>query len=91
MAKPRIFISSTYYDLKYVRADLERFIESLGYEPVRFEKGNIPYGKDLSPESYAYREIELCDIIVSIIWTKSAPVLSRSGFSANPFRLDFGM
>ena len=67
MAKPRVFISSTFYDLKQVREDLERFTKELGYESVRNETGGISYGKDQPPENYAYREIELCDIIVSII------------------------
>ncbi|MDQ2856563.1 MAG: DUF4062 domain-containing protein [Acidobacteriota bacterium] len=67
MAKPRIFISSTFYDLRHIREDLERFIKDLGYEPVRNETGSIPYGKDESPETYAYREVELCDIIIAVI------------------------
>jgi hypothetical protein len=67
MAKPRVFISSTFYDLKQVREDLERFIREIGYEPVRNETGVIPYGKEVSPEKHAYREVELSDIIVSII------------------------
>ncbi len=67
MAKPRIFISSTFYDLKQVREDLERFIRELGYESVRYEIGEVPYGSDEAPESYAYREVELCDAIISII------------------------
>lgn len=67
MARPRIFISSTFYDLRQVREDLERTIRELGYEPVRNETGAIPYGKDEKPESAAYREVDLCDIIVSIV------------------------
>jgi hypothetical protein len=67
VAKPRVFISSTFYDLRHVREDLERFIKELGYEPVRNETGSIPYGRDEAPESYAYREVELCDIIVAVI------------------------
>lgn len=67
MAVPRVFICSTFYDLRHVREDLERFIKELGYEPVRSETGAIPYGKDAPPEEYAYREVELCDIVVSII------------------------
>lgn len=67
MAKPRVFISSTFYDLRQVRDDLESFIISLGYEPVRHESGNIPYGKEEALESYAYREVEICDIIITII------------------------
>jgi hypothetical protein len=67
MAKPRVFISSTFYDFKQIREDLERFIREMGYEPVRNETGSIPYGKEESPERNAYREVELSDIIVSII------------------------
>lgn len=67
MAKPRIFISSTYYDLKQTREDLASFLSSLGYEPVRNEEGNIPFGKDNTLESYCLREINHVDILVSII------------------------
>lgn len=37
MARPRVFISSTFYDLKQIRADLDNFIRSLGYDVVRNE------------------------------------------------------
>jgi len=67
MARPRIFISSTFYDLRHVRQDLERFVRELGYEPVRNETGAIPYDKSEKLETAAYREVELCDIIVSIV------------------------
>lgn len=67
MAKPKIFLSSTYYDLKQVRADIEKFIRELGYEPVLNEQGNIPYGKEDKLEAYCYKEINNVDILVSII------------------------
>ena len=67
MARPRVFISSTFYDLRHVRADLERFIREMGYEPVLNERGNIPYGRDEKIEEYCYREIELADILIAII------------------------
>lgn len=66
MARPRIFISSTFYDLRQVRSDIERSIRELGYEPVRHETGAIPYSMDEPLESGAYREIELSDVIVFI-------------------------
>ena len=34
VATPRVFISSTFYDLKYVREDLDRFIRAMGYDPM---------------------------------------------------------
>ncbi len=67
MAKPRIFISSTYYDLKQVRADLDRFIIELGYDAVLNEQGSISYGKEEQLEAYCYKEIDNVDILVSII------------------------
>jgi len=70
MAKPRVFISSTFYDLKNVRADLDRFIKEQGYEPILNEHGNIPYGNDKKLEEYCYKEIEICDIFISIIGGK---------------------
>jgi len=70
MAKPRIFISSTFYDLSQTRIDLDQFIESLGYESVRNEEGDIPYGKDEELQNYCYKEINNIDILVSIIGSR---------------------
>lgn len=67
MAKPRVFVSSTFYDLRQVREDLERFISGLGYEAVLHEAGGIAYGKDKPPEGYLHREIETCDILICVI------------------------
>ena len=52
MAKPRVFVSSTFYDLRQVRDDLDRFISGMGYEAVLHEAGDIAYGKDSPPEGY---------------------------------------
>lgn len=67
MAKPRVFISSTFYDLRQVRADIDLFLKDIGYDSVRNEEGNIPYGKEERLEEYCYKEIQNCDILVSII------------------------
>ncbi len=67
MAKPRVFISSTFYDLRQIRLELDKFIEMLGYEPVRNEEGDIPYGKEEELQEYCYKEIDNIDILVSII------------------------
>lgn len=70
MARPRVFISSTYYDLKQVRIDIDRFLKEIGYESVRNETGQIPYNKSASPEDGCYKEIANSDIVVSIIGGK---------------------
>lgn len=67
MAKPRIFISSTHFDLKHIRASLEIFIHSLGYEAILSESGNIPYTPDVPLDESCYREVGNSDIFVLII------------------------
>ena len=67
MAKPRVFISSTFYDLRLVRLELDKFLESIGYEPIRNEEGDIAYGSNESLQNYCYKEISNIDIFISII------------------------
>lgn len=67
MAKPRVFISSTYYDLKHIRASLDIFVDSFGYEPVLSEKGNIAYTHESALDESCYREAENSDIFVLIV------------------------
>ncbi len=67
MAKPRIFVSSTYYDLKHLRSSLENFIESLGYEPILSEKGDIAFTPDTPLDESCYREVCNADIYILII------------------------
>jgi hypothetical protein len=67
MARPRVFVSSTYYDLKHIRASLENFIESLGFDAILSERGNIPYDPSLPPDESCYREVENADLFVLVI------------------------
>ena len=67
MARPRVFISSTYYDLKQTRENLDQFLTGLGYDTVRNEHGDIPYGNREELEKYCYKEVNNIDIFVSII------------------------
>lgn len=67
MAVPRVFISSTYYDLKQVRSNIWDFIKNLGYEPVMHEKADVAYTQTTTLENDCYHEIASCDIVVCII------------------------
>ncbi|HSK74688.1 MAG TPA: DUF4062 domain-containing protein [Pyrinomonadaceae bacterium] len=67
MARPRIFVSSTYYDLKHLRSSLENFIESLGFDAILSEKGDIAYAPDIALDESCYREVNNADIFVIII------------------------
>ncbi len=87
MAKPRVFVSSTYYDLKHVRGDVERFIKEQGYEPILNEKGNIPYGSEKKLEEYCYKEIELCDILVSVVGGRFGTTSQDGNYSISNIEL----
>ncbi|WP_408095624.1 DUF4062 domain-containing protein [Peredibacter sp. HCB2-198] len=67
MAKPSIFISSTFYDLKHIRTSLEKFIEELGYIPVLSEKGRIAYDPDIELDESCYKAASMADIFVLIV------------------------
>ena len=67
MAVPRVFISSTYYDLKQVRNIVGTFISGLGYEPVMHERADVAYSQSVPLENDCYNEVTGCDIIVCII------------------------
>lgn len=65
--KPRIFVSSTYYDLKHVRERLEQFIDNYGFESVLFESDKVTYEFDKPIDSSAYNEVTLCHIMILIV------------------------
>lgn len=67
MAVPRVFISSTYYDLKQVRNNIGNFIKGLGYEPIMHEKSAIAYTQSNPLENDCYNELSTCDIVVCIL------------------------
>ena len=83
MAVPRVFVSSTYYDLKQVRVDIEKFLKELGYEPILNEFGHIPYSSDKAPAESAYKEVDLCDILVSIIGGRYGSQVPESDYSVS--------
>jgi hypothetical protein len=84
MPKPRIFVSSTFYDLRYVRASLGRFIDSLGYEPVLSENGSIAYVSDQSLDESCYRAVQDCDIFVLIMGRRYGSPASDASASLPP-------
>lgn len=83
MARPRVFISSTFYDLRQIRADLDSFIQRMGYDPVRNESGKITYGKEQKLEEYCYREIASCDIVVAVIGGRFGSQSQQSAYSVS--------
>lgn len=67
MAIPKVFVSSTCYDLQEERAQLERFISNYGFTPVLSEYSSVYYDVDLHTHDSCVNEVSHCDIFVLII------------------------
>lgn len=67
MAIPRVFVSSTCYDLKYIRENLKFFIGNMGFEAVLSEEGNVFYNPKLNVQDACLEEVPTCQIFVLII------------------------
>lgn len=67
MAKPKVFVSSTFYNLRHLRSSLEGFIDHMGYDPIMSEKGKIAYDPDMPLDESCYREVSKSDIFVLVV------------------------
>lgn len=67
MAVPRIFISSTCYDLQEIRFQLRSFIKDMGYDPVMSEFGDIFYEFDKHVQDACKEEISKSNIFILIV------------------------
>lgn len=67
MASPKVFISSTCFDLREVRDSISRFVESFGFDPVLSEHGDIFYHPDLHTHDACIHEISNCQLFILII------------------------
>lgn len=67
MGFPRVFISSTCYDLGEVRDSLVGFLQGLYFEPILSDKGDIFYHPDLHTHESCITEVENCQLFILII------------------------
>ena len=65
--KPRIFVSSTCYDLKFVREDLSDFIKEYDFEPVLSENGDIGYTPGQNLDTSCYAAMQTSDMVILIV------------------------
>jgi len=64
---PKVFISSTFYDLKFIREEIDEFVKNYKFETILFENGDIGYipGKPLDESCYHY--ISKSDMVILIV------------------------
>ncbi len=67
MAKPRIFVSSTCYDLGMLRSELRPFISNMGYEPIMSDYSDILYDPRSHTHVSCINEVANCDLLVLIL------------------------
>jgi len=67
MAKPRIFVSSTCYDLGLLRSELRPFITNMGYEPIMSDYSDILYDPRSHTHVSCINEVGNCDLLVLIL------------------------
>lgn len=65
---PCVVVSSTFYDLRQIRADLEEFISSeLGYSPLLLEFSSFPVDPDRSTIDNCKAQVEKHSHILVLI------------------------
>lgn len=67
MAVPKVFISSTCYDLEEERAQLERFVSSYGFQAILSEFSDVFFDPDEHTHDSCVKEVAHCDLFILII------------------------
>ncbi|WP_455884693.1 DUF4062 domain-containing protein [Pseudomonas spelaei] len=67
MATPRVFVSSTCYDLADERDGMVAFCNSFGFDTALSERGDVFYHPDLHTHTACVRETSNCQIFILII------------------------
>ncbi len=83
MPAPRVFVSSTCYDLQDVRHALRKFITDFGFEPVMSEFGDIFYPYEVHVQDACIAEIEKCNLFVLIIGNQYGSLYYREHEKTN--------
>lgn len=87
MAIPRIFISSTCYDLAMVRGQLRSFVISMGYDPVMSDFSDVLYDPRIHTHTSCLKEVPTCDAVILVVGSRfggkgSPEAISQIDFDA---------
>lgn len=70
MPSPKIFVSSTCYDLGMAREQLRSFLLRLGYEPIMSEYSDVLYDPRTHTHTSCIQEIPTADMIIVLIGSR---------------------
>jgi hypothetical protein len=70
MPSPRVFISSTCYDLSLAREQLRSFLLELGYEPVLSEYSDVLFDPRTHTHTSCLQEVPNTDMIILIVGSR---------------------
>ncbi|MFM5209179.1 MULTISPECIES: DUF4062 domain-containing protein [Aeromonas] len=70
MPSPKVFVSSTCYDLGMAREQLRSFLLKIGYEPVLSEYSDILYDPRTHTHTSCIQEVPNADIVVVLIGSR---------------------
>lgn len=69
-ASPKVFVSSTCYDLNIIRAELRSFMLDLGYEPQMSDFSDILFDPRLHTHSSCLQDVGSCDMLLLIVGSR---------------------
>lgn len=62
-----VFVSSTCYELRDLRAAIRAWLESLGLTPMMSEEGGFPHIDGMPPYATCLQVIEECPLVVGVV------------------------
>lgn len=70
MPSPKIFVSSTCYDLSMAREQIRSFLNKLGYEPIMSEYSDVLYDPRTHTHTSCLQEIHNADMVIMLIGSR---------------------
>ena len=67
MPSPKVFVSSTCYDLSMAREQLRSFLLRLGYDPILSEYSDVLFDPRAHTHSSCIQEVPNADMVVLLI------------------------
>lgn len=78
--KPKVFVSSTYYDLKHIRENIEKMLDNMNLDSILFESSDIYFEHGKPLDMSCYQEVFNCNMMVLIVGGRYGSEATGSDF-----------